>query len=595
MVLDLDTEKSKRILASTGTTDAFDWCDFASDDRLICKYGGNVRYETVIAGFSRLVSLKTDGSDLKPLGQQESYHDAYVRQNDGEILDWLPGGDNFVLMMRDNVPEMDREPSRLTKSGRGLGVEKVDVATLRSKPVEQPRANLSHYLTDGRGEIRIMANDEQSGGSQLTGVTRFQYRQSGSKSWQSLGIFDSRDGSGVWPAAVDRERNSAYLFEKLGGRDALYRMALDGSGARTLVAKNDQVDIDSVVRLDRDQPVIGYSYADDRRHVVYFDPTFQKLAAGLAKALPSTPLIEFASASRDGKTLLVHARSDIDAGAYYLLNRDTRALRPVLLSRDLLEGRTLAPVQAITYPAADGTMIPAYLTMPKDGQAKGLPAVVLPHGGPSARDEWGFDWLAQFLAARGYAVIQPNYRGSAGYGQNFLGKNAFRDWSTAMSDIEDSAAYLAKQGIADPSRLAIVGWSYGGYAALLSASLYPSRYKAVVAIAPVTDLAKLKTDARGFTNSALTADMIGKGDNIRTGSPLANASRIKAPVLLVHGDMDSNVAIHHADNMSKALQKAGTPVEYLRFKGLEHDLDDSNARIEMLTKVGELLDRTIGR
>jgi dipeptidyl aminopeptidase/acylaminoacyl peptidase len=167
----------------------------------------------------------------------------------------------------------------------------------------------------------------------------------------------------------------------------------------------------------------------------------------------------------------------------------------------MLEGRRLAGVQPIVIPEADGVKIPAYLTLPVGGTGKNLPTVVLPHGGPTARDGWGFDWLAQFLAARGYAVIQPNYRGSAGYGEEWLGQNGFQAWQAAIGDITASARHLVAQGIADPSRLVILGWSYGGYAALQSAAVEPNLYKAAVAIAPVTDLSLLKREASGFDNA----------------------------------------------------------------------------------------------
>ena len=223
-----------------------------------------------------------------------------------------------------------------------------------------------------------------------------------------------------------------------------------------------------------------------------------------------------------------------------------------------------------------------------------MPAVVLPHGGPSARDEWGFDWLAQFLAARGYAVIQPNYRGSAGYGDAFLNENGFRNWQTSISDVGDAARYLVAQGIADPKRMAIVGWSYGGYAALQTAAIEPDLFKAVVAIAPVTDLALLKRDAEGFTDSELVKNFVGSGDNVRNGSPLRNAAAIKAPVLLVHGDLDSNVGIDHSAKMASALTAGGKTATLLRYKGLDHQLEDNVARTEFLTRIGELLERTIG-
>ena len=245
--------------------------------------------------------------------------------------------------------------------------------------------------------------------------------------------------------------------------------------------------------------------------------------------------------------------------------------------------------------APDGATIPAYLTLPPGKDASGLPAVVLPHGGPSARDEWGFDWLAQFLATRGYAVIQPNYRGSAGFGDEWLIENGFKNWRISIGDITASARWLVSEGVADAKRLAVVGWSYGGYAALQAAAIDPGLFKAVAAVAPVTDLSMLKEEAGDYTNSRVVAEFIGTGPHVAEGSPLRRASAIKVPVLLAHGDMDQNVGIAQSEKMAGALRSAGTPVEFLRYKGLDHQLEDGSARIEMLVKIGELLERSIGQ
>jgi dipeptidyl aminopeptidase/acylaminoacyl peptidase len=362
----------------------------------------------------------------------------------------------------------------------------------------------------------------------------------------------------------------------------------------TLVAQNPTVDIDGVTRFGRGQKVIGYSFATDRREVEYFDPEFDRLSSGLSKAIPSLPLIDFSDASSDGATLLIFAGSDTNPGSYYVLDRHTMQMSPLFDARPALSKRTLSNMKPVTYKAADGANIPAYVTIPAGTTGKNLPAIVLPHGGPSARDEWGFDWLTQFLAARGYVVIQPNYRGSSGYGEGFEGANAFKDWQKAISDVNDAARYLVEQGIADRNRLAIVGWSYGGYAALQAAATDPSLYKAVTAIAPVTDLGLLKEQADDYTNSEVVRDFVGSGQHVRDGSPLKNASAIAAPVLLVHGDLDINVGVAHSTKMAQALQGQGKQVEFLRYQQLDHYLDDSDARVEMLTHMGAMLDKAIG-
>jgi dipeptidyl aminopeptidase/acylaminoacyl peptidase len=307
-----------------------------------------------------------------------------------------------------------------------------------------------------------------------------------------------------------------------------------------------------------------------------------------------TSAIDFVSTSADGTKVLLFAGSDTDPGGYYLFDKAKKSLGEVLIDRPQLAGRTFAPMKPVSYKAADGASVPAYLTLPVGKPAKGLPAIVFPHGGPSARDEWGFDWMAQFFAARGYAVIQPNYRGSAGYGDQWLNENGFKGWKTSIGDVNAAARYLVAEGIADPNRVAIVGWSYGGYAALQAAGTEPGLYKAVAAIAPVTDLVMLKRDSAHFVNKREVAKFIGDGPHVVEGSPVNVASRIRAPVLLAHSDLDNNVFIGHSDKMAAQLKKAGVPVEYLRFEGLDHDLANGQVRAQMLAKLAVHLSKAIG-
>jgi len=591
-IVELPTMQTRTIMSSSGDPETLRWCDFASDTQIICQHTGNGLIDSDVVGYSRLLTFNTDGKDIKELGQRRSFYDAWIRQFDGAILDWLPGQNGAVLMERTYMPEAYKMNTRIVRDKQGLGVDRIELPSLKSSTVEPARGGASDFMSDGRGNVRLMTTaGTVAHNTALSGEFKYHFRAKGSNDWQDLGEYDSSDESGIQPLAVDADTDSVYLLKPLNGRDALYRVKLDGSRAETLIAQDQAVDIDDVVRLGHGQRVIGYTYATEQRHTVYFDPEFKKLSESLGKALPNQPLVNFAGSSADGNKLLLFAGGDTIPGGYYLFDRKARSLNELALARPELEGKPLAVVRPINYPAADGTQIPAYLTLPQGKEAKGLPAIVLPHGGPSARDEWGFEWLAQFLAARGYAVIQPNYRGSAGYGEDWQSENGFKNWQLAIGDVNAAARYLSSAGIADPKRVAIVGWSYGGYAALQSVVVDPGLYKSVVAIAPVTDLSLLKQDARNFTNSKLVRETVGSGDHVVAGSPLRHAEKIKVPVLLVHGDLDSNVSISHSDKMAAALGNA----EIVRFKGLDHYLDDSNARVEMLTKIGQLLDRTIGQ
>jgi dipeptidyl aminopeptidase/acylaminoacyl peptidase len=218
----------------------------------------------------------------------------------------------------------------------------------------------------------------------------------------------------------------------------------------------------------------------------------------------------------------------------------------------------------------------------------------MPHGGPSARDYWGFDWLSQFYASRGYAVLQPNFRGSTGYGDEFFKQNGFRSWPTAIGDVLDAGKWLVAQGIASADKLAVVGWSYGGYAALQSAVVDPGLFKAVIAVAPVTDLPELKEEHRQWSDFLVVSRQIGEGPHVREGSPALNAAKIKVPVLLFHGELDRNVLIRQSREMNDHLASAGVPHELVTWPDLDHQLEDSAVRAEMLRKSDAFLRKTMG-
>ena len=591
-VANVQTGESKPFLSSGKGSEKLRWCAFVTDQRLVCRYTAIVDDAGLLLGFQRLIAINSDGSGMKELGQQSSFYDATIRQFDGQIIDWLPGSGGSVLIAREYIPEAGKMGTRLVRSKSGVAVDRVDTLTLKVTPVEGAKRDVDAYMSDGLGKVRLMGMAGVVDDQMLTGKTKYYYRTTSSNDWKPL--TDYVDEKVFDPLAVDATSNSLYALKPFNGRKALYRIKLEEGLSSELVASNPKVDIDDVIRSANGQRVIGYTFVLDKREAEYFDPEYKSLAESLGRAIPNLPLIEFQGASADGIKALVFAGSDNDPGRYFVFDKKAKALVEILLVRPDLENRKLANVRAVSVVAPDGVAIPAYLTAPPGKEAKNLPAVILPHGGPSSRDEWGFDWIAQYLAAKGYAVLQPQYRGSAGFGDSWLMHNGFKSWRTSIGDITASAHWLASQGIADPNRLAVVGWSYGGYAALQSAVTEPTLFKAVAAIAPVTDPQMLKQEASAYVNANVVADFVGSGPQLAEGSPLRHASQIKVPVLLAHGDLDQNVGVAESDKMAAALAAAGTPVGFLRYKGLDHQLDDSVARTELLTEIGKLLEKTIG-
>ena len=577
----------KPILLASGKPENLYSCKWAATDRLVCTVGGLTQFEGDIIGFSNLVSVDVDGKNIRMLSNRRGADALNIDTRGGTVVDYLPDENGIVLMMRSYVPEA-RIGTIIEKTEEGMGVDRIDTRTGASKKVEGAQRDAVEYITDGHGGVRIKGVSPRTADGYDKGAVKYLYRQQGSRDWLTLSTYVYADRSGFNPYAVDRDTNLAYGFEKIDGRLAAVSYTLDNSRTRTVLYQHPSVDVDGLVRVGRRGRVIGVTYATDKRAAVYFDPVMKAVTASLSKALGGRT-VYVTDTSTDENRLLLWAGSDTDAGQFYLFDRAARKLSPVIPQRPQLTDLALANVQPITYPAADGTMVPAYLTLPPGKDAKGLPAIVLPHGGPGARDEWGFDWLSQYFVARGFAVIQPNFRGSAGYGDAWFKENGFRSWETAVGDVASAGKYLVAKGIADPAKLTILGWSYGGYAALQAAVVEPNLFKAVVAIAPVTDLGTLLQGKKFFSNYYLSKDFIGSGPHIVAGSPARNVARITVPVLMFQGTLDANVPAAQAKLMDDKMRGAGKRSELVMFEGLDHQLDDEAARTTMLRRAGDFL------
>ncbi|WP_310497929.1 S9 family peptidase [Sandarakinorhabdus sp.] len=581
-VADIEGSNSAVILSSNQPDVIPGGCSFKTDERLIC----NVTFISMSAGtrltFGRAFSVSADGKSRIELGERVTDRTVSVDQSGASLVDWLPDDPDHILMQV-NVAEKS-DIGSIVQSGRsGVSVQKVELATGRMTMVESPARGVTGWDTDDRGQVRYKVLRSTNAAGYMSSKSEHYVRVRDGKDWRQIAVTDDDAGTDFAFRGFDSDRDAYLALRPKDGRMALYREPAAG-GAGEMLYAHPRVDVDGLLRIGKWRRPVAVTYTDDARQYAFFDPVLEKRTRALSAALPGKPPVIVFDENGDGTKNLILAGGQSDPGRYYLYDTKARQLAALLPVRPELDGVLLGQQSAITYKARDGAAVPAYLTLPPGRtDMKGLPAIVMPHGGPWARDALGFDWLSQYFAALGYAVIQPNFRGSTGYGDSWYLDNGFKSWATAIGDVNDAGRWLLGQG-ADPARLAIVGWSYGGYAALQANVVEQGLYKAAVAIAPLTDFAMWKQQFLNFTNYKQVAAAVGDGPHIQAGSPTRHADKINVPVLMFHGSIDLNVDIAQARAMDAALAKAGKRHQLVVYPGLEHQLNDSAARTDMLTK-----------
>ena len=331
----------------------------------------------------------------------------------------------------------------------------------------------------------------------------------------------------------------------------------------------------------------GYQLRGDDLRYTFFDAQSQKSWNAVAKAFGDSR-VRLASWSHDRRKVVVRVDSRTEGLSYALVDLDARRAEHLGVVYMNLTEAMISPVRSIRYKAADGLEISGYLTLPRGRDPKNLPLIVLPHGGPEGRDTPGFDWWSQALASRGYAVLQPNFRGSEGFGWDFV-KAGFGEWGRKMqTDLSDGVRDLAKQGVIDPRRVCVVGASYGGYAALAGAALDQGVYRCAVSVAGLSDLKRfLATPDRPAASQRYWRRFMGvdglRDPDLTALSPALQADKVQIPVLLIHGKDDTVVRYDQSQVMADALRKAGKPVELVTLPGEDHWLSRGATRLKMLS------------
>lgn len=432
---------------------------------------------------------------------------------------------------------------------------------------------------------------------------RIYSRKSAEAPWTKLDEYSSL-AEGQWtPLEVAEDGKTLYVSSWRGSDKA--RIVRYDPETRTFgetVAAHPQVDLSTLVKA-KDGDVLGVMYDADKPGIAWFDEEYAKVQTAVDRALPAT--VNILSASHDRQRFVVTAHSDVLPAAFYLFDRKAGKLEWLADAMPWIDPKKMSPMQPVRYKARDGLEIPGYLTVPKGSSGKNLPMVVMIHGGPWVPgDEWGFNPEVQFLASRGYAVLQPNFRGTTRYGWKHF-SSSFKQWGLTMQDdITDGVEWAIAQGVADPKRICIYGASYGGYATMMGLAKTPDLFKCGINYVGVTDLNLFGTatwsdfaysEFLTFGLKDMVGDLSGDTERLRNTSPVLMADRIKAPVLMAYGSSDIRVVPEHGTRMKAALERAGQKPQWMMVEGEGHGFREMKNHVMFYGAMEKFLNENIGK
>ncbi|HEY7377978.1 MAG TPA: S9 family peptidase [Steroidobacteraceae bacterium] len=604
------------------------WCDRSRDRPHVVVYEVDARKyrgDTALAEGLKLRSLVwsdnetvlANVSQYQDFGQaRKAYHYEVFRTVAIDVVN----NTNKMLLMADGVRPLVL--GARTLSLRTPKPRTVIMSTIDYSPT-QKRRELGTRLAGGRGDegwvSKVFEVDTRSGkGTPIAEGTPF------TRDWVV-----AADGSVVarseWKADSDTftilARDGAgwreILREQHGGQRELYGLMSDGrtllvsgtnSAGRAIVVglplaggemksvlDDPERDVERVGLDLLTQTPESLALGGAKPELRWLDPEAARRFDAVAKSFPGQR-VSISGRSENYQRIVAQVETPSTPSVYYLVDFSTRKADIVGEEYPALTGLKLGEVRPITYKARDGKEIPAYLTLPPSGGEKNLPLVVLPHGGPDYRDNYTFDWLAQFMASRGYAVLQPQFRGSSGFGEAWR-EAGFRQWGLLMQDdVTDGVKALIEQGVADATRVCIVGASYGGYAALAGATFTPELYRCAASIGGVSDLPEIlgyvqqhygeESDTLAYFQQSIGSAF---DPQVVARSPARSAAQVKAPILLIHATNDTVVPSTQSELMAKALRKENKTVELVKLPGEDHWLSQTATRVQVLEELDKFL------
>ena len=549
-----------------------------------------------------LYAKNFDGSGFKQLAYRngEEANNAASQPGVRETLPW-----NTFLMHQDGAQNSDFvyvTSSQYDVKGEVLHVEllKLNTVTGRSYLVDAPPRTMA-WVLDQRGEPAIAITTERD-------ESTVYYREPAAKAWKKMTSYNLFAGTGGYsPLAFGPDGTLYVASNSVKDKQSVY--ALDVASGKmnpTALVESADYDFDGELIMGRDK-LLGFTMLGDADSTLWLDPAMKAVQADVDKQLANSANLITLPVRPETPWVLVTAFSDVQPRTLLLYNTETRAFRNIGSSRPAIKAAQMGNQEVVRYKARDGLVIPAWLTIPPGGKRTNLPLVVLVHGGPFVRGSaWGWDAQAQFLATRGYAVLEPEYRGSTGFGDAHF-RAGWKQWGLGMqNDIADGAKWAIDQGIVDPKRICIAGASYGGYAALMGVLNNPELFKCAVNWVGVTDIDLLYTGSWGFDDNlssryrkygmpVLVGDPVKDAAQFKATSPLQQAARIKAPLLLAYGGADRRVPLYHGEKFYKAVKQTNPNVEWVVYPDEGHGWALPKNEIDFWSRVERFLERHIGQ
>ncbi|MFK7954960.1 MAG: prolyl oligopeptidase family serine peptidase [Lysobacterales bacterium] len=490
----------------------------------------------------------------------------------------------------------DKKHVLVSYDSRRVGVPDVYRMNVRNggmKMIERNPGTVTGWVTDHDGKIRgAFAQDKL--------FTEAWYRKTEDDEWEAIARFSWDDRNAFQPLGFDYDNKTWFVSsQKDHDTAAIYKFNPETQEYGEMIFHNDTVDAGGLIFSDAHEKVVAATYYDSQPRWHGLDEDYTQMRKALEASFPDL-VVTLASANKDEDLFIVATTSDVDPGSFYLYDRKSQKLEFLAEPRSWIEPEDMAPLKPITYTTRDGMTIHGYLTLPTNGNTKDLPLIVNPHGGPWARDFWGFNSEHQFLANRGYAVLQMNFRGSTGYGRTHL-EASYKQWGRKMQDdITDAVSWAIDEGYADEDRICIYGGSYGGYATMAGVTTTPDLYKCGVNYVGVVDIALLFDTMPKAWNlgkeqmKQQVGDPVADAEMLAEASPINHVDKIKAPIFIVHGRKDPRVKYEHATRLRKEMEEHNKPYEWMVKDNEGHGFAKEENRIELYTAMEKFFDKHIG-